>query len=514
MDNNKSDIAHSRNESEIDIFVRSRYPLLYIVSWEESRVEAFLAGLARSQGKAIFSWSSTRGLVNLSQPSTGSSLEPLAALEEAGRSSQRAIFVFRDFHPHLQDAKIIRRLRDLVAEFKSTYKTLIFLGPVLTIPVELEKDITVIDYDLPGKKELGVLVDNVIRSVMGGQFHVDFSPTEREKIVQAAQGLTLAEAESALARAMVHDKTLGDGRLTVDEVEDTLLAETKQIIRKSRLLEYFEAQEAFGQIGGLDLLKDWLAKRGEAFTEKARSFGLPEPRGLLLLGVQGCGKSMTCKAISSLWKLPLLRLDMGSIFGQYVGQSEENMRRAIKTAESVAPCVLWLDEIEKGLSGSQSSGSVDAGTTSRIFSTFLTWLQEKKKPVFVAATANNIHQLPPELLRKGRLDEIFFIDLPTEKERNAIFAIHLRRRGRDAAAFDVGALARRAEGFSGAEIEQAVVEGLHTAFAAGRDLTTEDMRAALADTVPLSTTMADQIRDLRAWARTRARPASGETTAA
>ncbi|MBK6879371.1 MAG: AAA family ATPase [Elusimicrobia bacterium] len=502
------------NENEIDILIRSRYPLLYIVSWEESRVEAFLQGLARAQGKVLLSWSATRGLAGLSSASAGSSLEPMAALEEVGRSGQKAIFVFRDFHPHLQDPKIIRRLRDLVNDLKSTYKTIVFLGPVLTIPVELEKDITVIDYDLPGKKELSPLVDSVISSVMGGHFHVDFSPAEREKIVQAAQGLTLAEAENALARALVHDKTLGDGRLTVEEVEDTLLAETKQIIRKSRLLEYFEAQEAFGQIGGLDLLKEWLSKRGEAFTEKARQFGLPEPRGLLLMGVQGCGKSMTCKAISALWKMPLLRLDMGSIFGQYVGQSEENMRRAIKTAESVAPCVLWLDEIEKGLSGSQSSGSVDAGTTSRIFSTFLTWLQEKKKPVFVAATANNIHQLPPELLRKGRLDEIFFIDLPTEKERLDIFAIHLRRRKRDAAAFDAGLLARMAEGFSGAEIEQAVIEGLHSAFAAGRDLSTEDLKNALAETVPLSTTMADQIGDLRTWARTRARPASGATRTA
>lgn len=211
--------------------------------------------------------------------------------------------------------------------------------------------------------------------------------------------------------------------------------------------------------------------------------------------------------------MPLLRLDMGSIFGQYIGQSEENMRRAIKTAESVAPCILWLDEIEKGLSGTQSSGAVDAGTTSRIFSTFLTWLQEKKKPVFVAATANNILQLPPELLRKGRLDEIFFLDLPTEKERLDIFTIHLRRRGRDAAAFDVGLIARLAEGFSGAEIEQVIVEALHTAFAADRDLSTDDLRAALADSVPLSTTMADQIAEIRNWARTRARPASGAARA-
>lgn len=500
-------------ETEIDILIRSRYPLLYIVSWEEARVESYLQGLARGQGKAIFAWSATRGLSNLSQPSAGVSLDPMAALDEVGRSTLKAIYVFRDFHPHLQDAKIIRRLRDLVAELKSTYKTMVFLGPVLTIPIELEKDITVVDYDLPGKNELGALVDSVISSVLGGQFHVEFSPSEREKIVQAAQGLTIAEAESALARALVHEKTVGDGRLTVDEVEDTLLEETKQIIRKSRMLEYFEAQEAFAQIGGLDLLKEWLAKRGESFSERARKFGLPEPRGILLMGVQGCGKSLTCKAISALWKMPLLRLDMGSIFGQYIGQSEENMRRAIKTAESVAPCILWLDEIEKGLSGTQSSGAVDAGTTSRIFSTFLTWLQEKKKPVFVAATANNILQLPPELLRKGRLDEIFFLDLPTEKERLDIFTIHLRRRGRDAAAFDVGLIARLAEGFSGAEIEQVIVEALHTAFAADRDLSTDDLRAALADSVPLSTTMADQIAEIRNWARTRARPASGAARA-
>ncbi|MBL0058869.1 MAG: AAA family ATPase [Elusimicrobia bacterium] len=499
-------VSLSPQENEMDILIRARYPLIYMVSWEEARAEALLARMAQRQGKNLFFWSATRGLAEHPFPGTGNAADPIQALEQVAVSKQKALFVFKDFHPHLQDPKVIRRLRDLVTDLKSSYKTLVFLSPLLTIPLELEKDITVIDYDLPDFGEMASLVDESLAQAKG-KVPFEFNADDREKIVQAALGMTLSEAENALARSIVDGPTL-----TVEEIKDTLLKETKQIIRKSRLLEYFEAQQAFADIGGLDLLKHWLEKRGNGFSEKARKFGLPEPKGILLMGVQGCGKSLTCKAISGLWKLPLLRLDMGSIFGQYVGQSEENMRKAIKTAESVAPCVLWLDEIEKGFSGSQSSGAVDAGTTNRIFSTFLTWLQEKQKPVFVAATANNIQQLPPELLRKGRLDEIFFIDLPTETERADIFSIHLKRKGRAPAAFNPPLLARLSNGFSGAEIEQCLVEALHNAFAENREVSQNDLETALRDTVPLSTTMAEDISAIRAWAQERARPASSSPT--
>jgi len=287
-----------------------------------------------------------------------------------------------------------------------------------------------------------------------------------------------------------------------------VLDEKRQVIRKSGLLEYYPTEERLQNVGGLDALKTWLARRGAAFSEAARKFGLPEPKGLLLLGVQGCGKSLTAKAIAAQWGLPLLRLDMGRIFSGLVGSSEENLRRAIQVAESVAPVVLWIDEIEKGLAGMQSSGVSDGGVTARVMGTLLTWLQEKTAPVFVVATANRIEQLPPELLRKGRFDEIFFIDLPALPERREILEIHVRKRGRDPAAYDLDLLARRAEGFSGAELEQAVISGLYDAFAEGKELGQDHLERAVSDSLPLSTTMREDIERLRDWARTRTRAAS------
>lgn len=490
-------------EEELGVLIRARYPLLYLVSWEESRVELMLARVAQRQGKRVFFWTVTKGICDPREVCDAGVRDPQAALDYIAKSEQPALFVLKDFHAYIQDAGVIRRLRDLVQGLKSSYKTVILLSPVLTLPVELEKDVTVIDYDLPGPEEIWALLKEVgAASNSGSKFKVDIKAGEGEKLIQAALGMTLSEAENAIAKAIVLDS-----KLSVEDV-DRILEEKKQIIRKSRLLEYFEAREEFGGIGGLDLLKDWLVKRGQAFSEKARQFGLPQPKGVLLLGVQGCGKSLTCKAISGLWKLPLLRLDMGSIFGGIVGQSEENMRRAIKTAESVAPVVLWLDEIEKGLAGTQSSNFSDAGTTARVFSTFLTWLQEKTKPVFVAATANNIQMLPPELLRKGRLDEIFFIDLPSAAERKDIFAIHLAKKRRDPAKFRLDELVRLSAGYSGAEIEQVVVSALYEAFHQGRDLTDADLAKALQTMVPLSRMMREEIEDLRQWASSRARPAS------
>lgn len=496
-------MSPNTSEREIEILIRARYPLIYLVSWEESRAESMLAKVAERQGKRIFIWSVSRGMCDAQQACDKNLRDPQPALDFIEKSDQRAIFVLRDFDAYMQDAGIIRRLRDLVTALKASYKTVVILSPQLTIPVHLEKDITVVDYDLPGPEELEMVLNQVASaSQANARFKVQLNPPDKERLIQAGMGMTLMEMENALAKAIVQDSTLD-----VNDM-DTILQEKKQIIRKSRLLEYFEAKEEFGQIGGLEILKDWLSKRGSAFSAKAREFGLPEPKGILLLGVQGCGKSMTCKAISGLWKLPLLRLDMGSVFGGFVGQSEENMRRAIKTAESISPCILWLDEIEKGLAGTQSSNFSDAGTTARVFSTFLTWLQEKKKPVFVAATANNIQMLPPELLRKGRLDEIFFIDLPTLKERQAIFSIHIRKVKRDPKLFGLEQLAQLSVGFSGAEIEQTVIAALYEAFHQNRDIAHVDLVQSIASIVPLSKTMREDIDNLREWAKSRARPAS------
>jgi SpoVK/Ycf46/Vps4 family AAA+-type ATPase len=287
-----------------------------------------------------------------------------------------------------------------------------------------------------------------------------------------------------------------------------VFAEKQQIIRKSGLLEYYKTEDDFSSVGGLTVLKDWLNKRSVAFTDEARAFGLPAPKGILLLGVQGCGKSLCAKAVSRLWQLPLLRFDMGRMFGSLVGSSEENVRRAIAVAESVAPAVLWVDEIDKAFVGSQSSGATDGGTTARVFGTFLTWLSEKDAPVFVVTTANDVSQLPPELLRKGRLDEIFYVDLPNEEEREQIFRIHVAKRGREPKNFDLKELAAASKDFSGAEIEEAVISALYDAFYAKEELSTQYVLAALAATVPLAKTMSEKINDARKWAIGRARNAS------
>ena len=493
-------------DKEIDILIRARYPLIYLVSWEETRILERLKEMAEARRKRLFLWSITRGIFLLEDDPSKvdeSTRDPLNALSFVEKTTDPALFVFLDFHSFLNDQTVIRKLRDLVNNLKSTYETLIIISPVLTVPIELEKEFVVIDYDLPAFEEMKELLEGIIEVVKSSQdVVIDVSEETKERLVKASLGLTRAEAENAFARVIVLNK-----RLDKDDI-DRVLEEKKQAIRKSKLLEYFEAREDFGNVGGLDNLKDWLTKRGVAFTQKATEFGLPQPKGILLLGVQGCGKSLTAKAVANLWKLPLLRLDIGAVFSGIVGSSEENMRRAIKAAETLAPIILWIDEIEKGLSGVQSSTFSDAGTSARVFSTFLTWLQEKTTPVFVIATANNIQLLPPELLRKGRFDEIFFVDLPQTEERKEIFNIHIKKRKRDPSKFDTQALAMESPGYSGAEIEQAVISALYDAFLANRDINTEDILKNIKLSIPLSITMKESIDQIRDWAHDRARCAS------
>ncbi len=491
----------ARTDRELETFIRARYPIIYIVSWEEKRVEDALRTIARERGKKLHVWTNTMGFSTTSGQPDNTTIDPLAALNYIIHSPDQAIFLLKDFHTFIGEFRVTRRLRDLAPILKNSYKNLMIVSPILKLPPELEKEITVVDYGLPTIEELGEMLDNLIRQVSDRpNVNTNLTDLEREQILKAAQGLTAMEAENVFAKSLVE-------KLAFDV--DVILSEKEQIVRKSGILEYYPSNEGLKDVGGLDLLKEWMEKRTASFTDKAREFGLPEPRGILLLGVQGCGKSLTAKSIGAQWKLPLLRLDIGKIFAGLVGASEENMRKAIRVAESVAPAILWLDELEKGLSGTQSSGSSDGGTTARVFSTFLTWLQEKTVPVFVVATANQVEMLPPELLRKGRFDEIFFIDLPARQERADIFAIHLRKRKRDPAKYDLEALAEATPGFSGAEIEQLVVEALYDAFDAGRDLETEDILKAATATVPLSMTMREKIAYLREWADTRARKASG-----
>ncbi|GAB4542489.1 MAG: AAA family ATPase [Anaerolineales bacterium] len=504
-------ISHPARDEELNILIRAKYPILYIVSWEERRIEQTLRQAAAQLRKKLYGWTITSGILPLDgydgstpDPSTAA---PLRALDAIAASQESAIFVLKDFHPFLDDRHplpdqpvVVRRLRDITSQLKESRKTLIILSPLLRFPPELEKDITVLDYALPTLDEMAGSLERVIRSAREvGGMQVELLPETQEKILSAAQGLTCTEAENVFAKSLVMTRALD---------VDVIISEKKQIIRRSQILEYFEASEEMNFVGGMSLLKEWLSKRTLAFSERARVFGLPEPKGLLLLGVQGAGKSLIAKAISSQWRLPLLRLDLGSLFSELVGSSEQNMRTALRLAESVSPCLLWLDELEKGLAGVASSHLSDAGTTARVFGSFLTWMQEKTAPVFVIATANDISILPPEALRKGRFDEIFFIDLPNRSERRDIFSIHITKRGRDPKNFDLEALARASENFSGAEIEQAVISALYDAFESHRELTQVDVINALQATIPLAQTMEGQISALRNWARTHARPAS------
>jgi hypothetical protein len=499
--------APPRFVQELDVLVRARYPLVYLVTSEEQRVQAILEGLAQTHGKALLGWSIASGWKRLGGTRTSAAPEgartPLEAVQAIGELSDPSLVVLKDFHPYLSDAAVVRALRELGHALKSTYTTVVLLSPALVIPPELEKEISVLDVPLPTYRDLLQLLKEIVGVLRQGRTaKVNLTKDDGDALIKAALGLTLSEAENAFAKAIAYD-----GGLDKDDVS-RVLEEKRQVIRKSGLLEYFPTEERLANVGGLDLLKTWLGRRGAAFSEAARRFGLPEPKGLLLLGVQGCGKSLTAKAIAAQWRLPLLRLDMGRIFSGLVGSSEENLRRAIQVAESVAPVVLWVDEIEKGLSGIQGSAFGDGGVTARVAGTLLTWLQEKTAPVFVVATANRIEQLPPELLRKGRFDDIFFIDLPSAAERREILEIHVRRRGRDPRAHDLEALARRAAGFSGAELEQAVISALYDAFAEGRELEPAHLARAVDEARPLSVTMREEIVRLREWALTRTRAAS------
>lgn len=493
-------MTQSAVDTELETLIRARYPIIYVVSWEEKRVEDALRVIAQARGKKMYQWTVTQGMVQNPANRDEGTRDPLAALDFVLQSRDQAVFLFKDFHPYLNDVALVRRLRDLTYALKTSYKTLILLSPILKLPPELEKEITVVDYALPSLEDLGALLDDIIQSVKANaQLQTEMTTEEREQILKAAQGLTAMEAENVFAKSLVEKRKFD---------VDVILSEKEQIIRKSAILEYYRASEAFNDVGGLDLLKDWMDKRTVAFSDKARDFGLPAPKGILMLGVQGCGKSLSAKAIASLWKLPLLRMDVGKIFGGIVGQSEENIRKAIRVAESTAPNVVWIDELEKGFAGTQSSGFSDGGTTARVFGTFITWLQDKTAPCFVVATANDVTALPPELLRKGRFDEIFFVDLPDEEERREIFAIHLRKRHRQPDDFNLIRLAEATPGYSGAEIEQAVVSALYDAFDKDREVTTEDIVAVAGESIPLSMTMKERIDVLRVWAETRARPAS------
>ncbi|MEU7999332.1 AAA family ATPase [Micromonospora sp. NPDC049060] len=496
--------------------LKARFPVLYVESSEEQRVVAEVCTVARDATlvrtpRAVWTWSLTTGLVQPDGVARKGTTDPDDALAAVLRLDHPSVLIFKDLHPaHGSSDRpgtpgVVRRLRDVVAAFKAgpVPRTLVLVSPVLHIPVELEKDVTIVDFPLPTETEIRRVLDGMIAAnSAGGRIRIALDDLGRERLAKAALGLTLHEAENAFARAMVNDGVLDGRDLAV------VHEEKRQTVRKSGLLEFVDAPVDLADVGGLENLKRWLAKRDGSWLAEAAAYGLPAPRGVLITGVPGCGKSLTAKAVASAWGLPLLRLDVGRVFAGLVGSSEQNMRTAIRTAEATAPCVLWVDEIEKGFVG----GANDSGTSARVFGSFLTWMQEKSRPVFVIATANDFERLPPELLRKGRFDEIFFVDLPTRAERASIWRVHLARRLRNPAVAGaltpddalLGELAGLSEGYSGAEIEQAVVGGLFDAFAERRPLRRDDLVRALVSMVPLSVTQAERIDAVRSWADARA----------
>lgn len=497
------------------LMIRAYYPVLYLHSYEYYRTKQKIKGiveLLRREGKKVnyYQWDCVYGLVQILPDKTEkriermqNPLEVLAYILNSKKSGEKNIFVLDDINNHI-DRDEVKLMFRKIAEATNNNTHAIILSSIYRLPAELEKYITVLQIPLPKRNELGEVLDIVAK-----QSKVELKTNLRNRLIDAALGMTSMEADLAYCLASVKDGF-------DDKSPFTVSSEKEQIIRKSGILDYFPKNESLKDVGGMENLKEWLKKRQLAYDKEARDWGLKEPKGLLLLGVPGCGKSLIAKSIASSWNMPLLRLDVGKVFQGIVGSSEDNIRKAIATAEAVAPCVLWIDEIEKGLSGVQSSGATDGGVTSRIFSTILTWMQEKTAPVFVVATANNINQLPPELLRKSRFDEIFFVDLPSQKEKENIFSIHLQKNRQNVSSFALDILAQKAEGFNGAEIEECVKEAMFTAYVESQEsniapkLQMIHILDAIKNTVPLSKTMEKQITDLRKFAVSRAKNASKE----
>ena len=496
-------------DKRLKTLVEANTPAVQIISYETLRIHASLQMVSKTTGRTPYLWNFSEGLRKYEKSTliieSGEMKEPAEVLDwYADADNEGVILLLEDFHPFIseQNQHIISRIRCIsrkvsLGELKD--RSLLMSQPISYLPVELEKDVQIIPLPLPEKEEIKEIMRAVKKQFRLDERDYDESP----RLVDAALGLSTSEAWSAFACAIVERKKLTENEIPL------VSAEKEQVIRKRGNLEYYQPQQDLNDIGGLGRLKDWLRRRENAFTEDAKNFGLEPPRGIMLLGLPGTWKSLAAKAVANAWKLPLLRLDMGRVFGGIVGQSEENMRSALNVAETLAPCILWIDEIEKGMSGIQSSGATDGGTTSRVLGTFLTWMQEKKKPVFVVATANNIAQLPPELLRKGRVDEIFFVDLPDKKDREEIIEIHLKKRKRKPfSAKDMECLASISKGFTGAELEEAVKEAMYRAFDTGHDIGPSDLADAIKDTTPLSKTMSEVIKQTREWAKGRAVPAS------
>jgi len=491
--------------AELNILIKSHTPAMQVVTYEWQRLYGFCVGVSVDNKLDLFSWSVVSGLKKWDKDSKlfikdKDDKDPLEILDWfTGDEVNRSILILEDFHPFItnENFEIIRAIRELCRTDPSNQKTIIIQTPFMMNIKEFEKEIPILELELPQEETIEAILDSIVNDL-----DYDNKPNSEDKreIVSASKGLSIMEAEWTY-RKIIAEKN----KITKNEI-NLIIKEKEQIIKKSGVLEYFHPQGDFNEVGGMENLKDWLGKRGKAFSNDAKEFGLVSPKGVMLLGIPGCGKSLVSKTIANEWELPLLKLDLGSVFGSLVGESEARMREALALAEAISPSILWIDEIEKGLSGINSGG--DGGTSAKVFGTLLTWMQEKKNEVFVISTANDISALPPELLRKGRFDEIFFVDLPSAQEREDIFKIHIEKKNRQVENFDFNILRDKSVGFSGAEIEEAVNEALFIAYDSSQELANKHIKEALEKTFPLSKTMESTIKDLRNWAKVRARFAS------
>ncbi|HRP61877.1 MAG TPA: AAA family ATPase [Phycisphaerales bacterium] len=497
--------AADRDLNRLELLLMGHPSCISIVTPEEDHaLELVTFALART-GDPLWIWSASRGVYagvfEKSRPVADTEHAAAALYYFMHKLDGKAVCVMLDLNEHLKDAKTLRMLRDTIRQFRNTDSTLILIDHTDTLPSVIATDAVSLELSLPDGKELEQIVRRTLNSAnRKSRIDVRINRRDLQTVVRNLRGLTRKQAEQLILDAVAEDRTFD-----ADDINH-ILANKRQRLQRSGILEYVEAPVDLSCIGGLTNLKQWLERRKNAMSHDAAEFGLIPPRGVLLLGVQGAGKSLSAKAIATAWQRPLLRLDPGGLYDKFIGESERRLREALKQAEMMSPIILWIDEIEKGFA-SAATHSNDGGLSQRMFGSLLTWMQEHEAPVFLVATANNIDALPPELLRKGRFDEIFFVDLPGEETRKQIMSIHLTKRKRDPAKFDLDELARESEGYSGAEIEQAIIAALHAAFATKKQLTTAKIVKALRDSPPLSVTMAERINALRNWARSRCVPA-------
>lgn len=487
---------------DLELLVNSEYALIYLETWEEARAAEIVALVAEDLGVPLYTWAITTGFARAGGAPIYNSQTPAQALATIGGMRGDGLYLLKDFHKYFDQDVIIRKLRDLVQQFRRARRSIIITSPVVTIPIELEKDIARYSLGLPDEVGLYQLVGATARELME-EHHIlnQLPPARLPEVVRSLRGLTLDEARRILTQAVLETRRFDAS--TIERIRDA----KSQFIKDQGVLEFLNPEGGFGDMGGMKRLKDWLEKRRGALSPEAARYGLEPPKGILIMGMPGCGKSLCAKAVAHEWGMQLLRFDTGTLFEKYIGETEKNLRKSLQVAEAIAPSVLWIDEIEKMFPRASLNSEADGGLSLRIFGTFLNWMQERKAPVFVVATSNDISALPPELLRKGRVDEIFFVDLPELETRKNIFELHLSRRKQNPSRFNLDQLAAASDGFSGAEIEQAVTSALYSAFSTKAELSTDMVMKEIQSTYPLSVTMHERLERIREWAQERAVPA-------